>query len=170
MTARISELELALGSNEMVVEETERMQRQLKEVEALFSPNQAQVYRAGNDMIIRLIGLSFPTGQAVIETKYFGVLRQLQDALRVFPDYPVIVEGHTDSIGSDVSNMALSQQRADAVREYLIANQGLPYAQVKAVGYGKLRPIADNETAEGRARNRRIDIVIKGAVKRSGGI
>lgn len=168
MAARINELEVALGGTEVVVEETERMQRQLKEVEALFRPDQANILREGNDMILRLIGLSFPVGDAVIQTQYFGILTQVQKAISIFPDSPIVVEGHTDSSGSDDLNMKLSQDRATAVREYLIANLGLPAARVTAVGYGKNRPIASNETAEGRAQNRRIDVVIKNARARGG--
>jgi outer membrane protein OmpA-like peptidoglycan-associated protein len=168
MAARIGELELELGGTEMVVEETARLQRQLKEVESLFRPDQARVLREGNDLIMRLIGLSFPVGNATIQTQYFGLLKRVQEAISIFPNSPIVVEGHTDSQGADGPNMQLSQQRADAVREYLIANLGLDPSRVTAVGYGKTRPIAANETAEGRAQNRRIDVVIKNARSRGG--
>ena len=161
MAARVNELEIALGGTEMVVEETERLQRQLKEVEALFGPQQARVLREGQDMIMRLIGLSFPVGSATIQTEYFGILRQVQEALSIFPNSPIVIEGHTDSQGADNLNMQLSQERADAVRQYLIANLGLDPKRVQAIGYGKTRPISSNETTEGRAQNRRIDVVIK---------
>ncbi len=72
----------------------------------------------------------------------------------------ITVEGHTDSRGSDSSNLALSQRRADAVRIFLIG-QGIPPAQIKAVGVGEARPVADNKTSEGRAQNRRVEIVVK---------
>lgn len=168
MAARINELEVALGGTEMVVEETERLQRQLAEVEALFSPGQARVLREGNDLIIRLIGLSFPVGDAVIQTQYFSILTRVQKAISIFPNSPIVVEGHTDSQGGDQPNMKLSQERASAVREYLIANLGLPASRVSAIGYGKTQPIASNDTVEGRAQNRRIDIVIKNARERGG--
>jgi OOP family OmpA-OmpF porin len=167
MAARISELEVALGGTELVVEETERMQRQLAEVEALFEPGQARVLREGNDLIIRLVGLSFPVGDAVIQTQYFSILTRVQKAIGIFPNSPIVVEGHTDSQGADQPNMVLSQERASAVREYLIANLGLPASRVSAIGYGKTRPIASEETAEGRAQNRRIDVVIKNARARA---
>jgi len=163
MSARVAELEVELGSTELVVQETERLQRQLKEIEALFQPNEARVFREGNDLIMRLIGLSFPVGQNVIQTEYYGILRQVQQALAVYPDSMVVIEGHTDSQGSDETNMRLSQERADAVRMYLVANQGLSASRATAVGYGEGRPIAPDGTAEGRAQNRRIDVVIKDA-------
>jgi outer membrane protein OmpA-like peptidoglycan-associated protein len=163
MTARITEMEVALGSSELVVQETERMHKELTEIEALFQPNEARVFREGNDLIMRLVGLSFPVGQAVIQTEYYGILRQVQQALAVYPNSMVVIEGHTDSQGSDATNMRLSQERADAVRIYLVANQGLAASRATAVGYGEGRPVASDSTAEGRAQNRRIDVVIKDA-------
>jgi OOP family OmpA-OmpF porin len=163
MEARITALELELGSSELVVQETERLQSQLKEIEAQFDPNEARVFREGNDLIMRLVGLSFPVGQSVIQTEYYGILRQVQQALAIYPDSMVVIEGHTDSQGSDETNMRLSQERADAVRMYLVANQGLSASRATAVGYGEGRPIAPDGTAEGRAQNRRIDVVIKDA-------
>jgi outer membrane protein OmpA-like peptidoglycan-associated protein len=169
MTARVAELEQRVGGQERIVEETQRLNRQLAQVEALFNPSQAQVVRVGNDLVLRLVGLSFPSGQSVIETRYYGLLRNVQRAIEVFPDAPIGIEGHTDSVGSDALNMKLSQDRADSVREYLIANLGLPESRVTAFGYGKTRPIASNETADGRERNRRIDVVIRDArVRKSG--
>jgi OOP family OmpA-OmpF porin len=163
MEARITALELELGSSELVVQETERLQSQLREIEALFKPNEARVFREGNDLIMRLVGLSFPVGQSVIQTEYYGILRQVQQALAIYPESMVVIEGHTDSQGSDETNMRLSQERADAVRMYLVANQGLSASRATAVGYGEGRPIASDATAEGRAQNRRIDVVIKDA-------
>lgn len=143
--------------------ESERLRTQLAEVEALFKPSEARIVREGNDLILRLVGLSFPPGQAIIETQYFGLLRQVQQALAIFPDNNIAIEGHTDSTGSDELNLRLSRERAEAVSEYLIANLGMSQSRVNSVGYGKNRPIANNETSEGRALNRRIDVVIKNA-------
>jgi len=79
----------------------------------------------------------------------------------VLPLPLVVVEAHTDSYAGHVSNMALSRSRAEAVGEYLSAELGVPEFRVSAVGYGETRPIANNETAQGRARNRRIDVRIE---------
>jgi outer membrane protein OmpA-like peptidoglycan-associated protein len=88
-------------------------------------------------------------------------LSKVQNAINIFPGSEITVEGHTDSFGGDEVNLRLSQERAEAVRQYLLANmRNLSADQVKAVGYGESKPIANNETAEGRAKNRRIDIVI----------
>ncbi len=78
----------------------------------------------------------------------------------VFPKSDVRVEGHTDSYGTDEANLKLSEERSEAVRLYLTANMGSGAPKITSVGYGETRPIANNETADGRAKNRRIDIVI----------
>jgi outer membrane protein OmpA-like peptidoglycan-associated protein len=144
-------------------QQSEKMRTQLAEVEALFQPTDARIVREGSDLTARLIGLSFPPGQAVIQTEYYSLLRQVQEALAIFPDNNIVIEGHTDSTGSADLNLRLSRERADAVAQYLIANLGMSPSRIKSVGYGKNRPIANNETAEGRALNRRIDVVIKNA-------
>jgi outer membrane protein OmpA-like peptidoglycan-associated protein len=71
------------------------------------------------------------------------------------------VEGHTDAIGGDEYNMTLSQQRADAVRTYMVA-QGVQADTLTAVGLGKADPVADNATAAGRQQNRRVEMVVSG--------
>ncbi|MFW2405162.1 MAG: OmpA family protein [Gammaproteobacteria bacterium] len=168
MESRVAELETKLGGTERIAQESLRLQRQLKQVEALFLPSQARVVREGNDLVLRLVGLSFQTGQSVIESQYFGLLKKVQEAIEIFPDSVIGIEGHTDSIGSDATNMKLSQDRASSVREYLIANLGLPESRVTAVGYGASRPIASDTTDAGRAQNRRIDVVIRNARVRDG--
>jgi len=166
LPARVAELETKLGGSEAVAQQTLKQQQQLREVESLFGLNQARVIREGNDLVLRLIGLSFPSGQSVIETRYYGLLRNVQRAIAIFPGAVIGIEGHTDSVGDNAMNVRLSQERANSVREYLIANLGLPEAQVEAFGFGSSRPIASNETAEGRAQNRRIDVVIRGVMTR----
>ena len=73
---------------------------------------------------------------------------------------PVIIEGHTDSTGSEELNEHLSQQRAEAVRAYFVANGSLAGERIVAVGYGSKRPLASNATVTGRAINRRIDLIV----------
>ena len=138
-------------------EEREKFRR----IESMFGPDQAQVLRDGNDIILRLVGTSFPVGKATIEPSAFGLLTQVMNAMRLFPGAGIRIEGHTDSFGGDAVNMALSRERADAVRAYLLANTDIDEDRLAATGFGETRPIANNETREGRARNRRIDIVIR---------
>ena len=80
-------------------------------------------------------------------------------ALKQAPDRKIVVEGYTDSTGTDAVNMPLSQARASEVRAYLIS-RGVPEQNIIAKGFGPDRPIASNKTAEGRASNRRVEIVV----------
>lgn len=130
-------------------------------VAALFTPEEAEVYKQGQRLVIRLRGMSFPSGKHVILPENYQLLAKVQKAIREFGSPRVTVEGHTDSVGSLELNNHLSQKRAEAVREYLLANAVVPADQIVAVGYGPTRPLAPNNTEEGRAANRRIDVVIQ---------
>jgi len=159
---RINALEIELGDTELIAQDAQLMQQQLADVERLFRRDQAIILREGDDLILRLTGLSFPTGQAVIETRNFALLAAVQAAIRVYPDAYIVVMGHTDSQGDDDTNLILSQQRANSVRAYLLSNTVLPATRVSAEGYGESRPIASNMYVVGREQNRRIDIILKG--------
>jgi len=86
-------------------------------------------------------------------------LQQVADALKNEPDRKITIEGHTDSQGSDDSNMQLSQRRAQTVQSFFVS-QGVPADKVTATGVGESRPVADNASAEGRANNRRVEIIV----------
>ena len=129
-------------------------------VERIFTPDEASVFRQEQNVLIRLHGLNFSVGKSTIEPNYFSLLTKAQQAIKTFPGSRVTVEGHTDSFGGDKTNQDISEARANAVREYLIANMALTPEEIKAVGFGERKPIASNETTEGRTKNRRIDIVI----------
>ncbi|MFK7731631.1 MAG: OmpA family protein [Pseudomonadales bacterium] len=135
---------------------------QFANIEQLFAPGEARVSRQGDNITLRLIGLSFDSGKAVINSDAFSLLSKVQQAVNIFPQSAIDIEGHTDSFGGDDANLVLSQERAESVRAYLLANmQQLNPVNVNAYGYGEGKPIANNESQEGRARNRRIDLVIK---------
>jgi OOP family OmpA-OmpF porin len=167
LEAHIELLEAKLGG---VTDEQEMLKTRLRaqdefrktyaEVESMFPPALARVLREGNKVIIRFTGVSFDPGKSEIRPEHFALLTSVQQAINLFPTSDVLVEGHTDSYGTDEANLKLSEERADAVRQYLAANMASRAADIRAVGYGEMRPIANNETAEGRAMNRRIDIVI----------
>ena len=122
--------------------------------------------------IVRSFGLleqiAPSAGARWAETLWFSVPRTRgQRARQATPGHPfqVQVDGHTDSVGSDEDNMRLSQGRADSVRSYLVT-QGVPSARIKAVGRGESMPIADNKSPEGRANNRRVEIIVQPIEKR----
>ncbi|MCB0730090.1 MAG: OmpA family protein [Ignavibacteriae bacterium] len=128
-----------------------------------FTKEEAEIFKEGSNIYIRLISLNFPVGKATIEPANFELLAKVQNALREFPNSTVVIEGHTDSYGGDEKNLELSQERASAVKQYLLANMNLDSKKVMAFGYGETKPIANNETKEGRAKNRRIDLIIQNA-------
>jgi OOP family OmpA-OmpF porin len=167
LEARVDELESRLGGvqeerSELArrVEAQAQLERRFTTVELMFDRDEGRVLREGNNVILRLYGLTFNVGSANIESRFFPLLTQVQEAINTFPEATVTIEGHTDSFGGDEANMRLSQERADAVREYLLANMSIDPPRIDAVGHGETQPVASNETEEGRARNRRIDVVI----------
>ena len=104
--------------------------------------------------------IRFESGKASIDKDSMGLLdRLIETALRC-PSANIEVAGHTDSDGDDNANKVLSEKRAQAVADYLV-KAGLPPDRLKAVGYGSQQPIATNDTEEGKAKNRRIDFVVK---------
>ncbi|KQW21325.1 hypothetical protein ASC80_14635 [Afipia sp. Root123D2] len=104
--------------------------------------------------------IRFESGHATIDPDSKGLLDRLIEAAMRCPAADIEVAGHTDSDGDAAGNLALSEKRAQAVAEYLI-KAGLPASRVTAVGYGSTQPVAANDTDEGKARNRRIDFVVK---------
>ncbi|MGC3982026.1 MAG: OmpA family protein [Steroidobacteraceae bacterium] len=138
----------------------ERLRDNISQVEKLFTAEEGRVYRQGNQMVMSLNAIAFRSAKSTIEPSSFPVLAKVDTAMKLFPTASLVIEGHTDSEGSDSANLLLSQDRADAVRQYLISNLGVNAEKVSSVGYGESKPIASNETESGRARNRRIDIVM----------
>ncbi len=137
-----------------------RVREQFASVANLFTPEEAISIRDGNTLLLRMVGLSFRTGSAKLDERAMNLLNKLQSALNVFPRSEIVVEGHTDTSGGSKSNMRLSEKRAEAVANFIITSLNVPSYRVKALGYGDTRPVANNKTNEGRARNRRIDILI----------
>lgn len=129
-------------------------------VKPVASPVDATVCQ---QLFVELLGkakIKFDSGRTTIDPDSIGLLdRLIETALRC-PSANIEVAGHTDSDGDDAGNMALSEKRAQAVADYLI-KAGLPPDRLKAEGYGSSRPVADNDTDEGKAKNRRIDFVVR---------
>lgn len=101
------------------------------------------------------INIQFDTDKANIRPMYRDELKKLADFLKEFPNAKGVIEGHTDSDGSKAYNMKLSQRRADSVRNYIIKNFGIAPDRINAKGFGPTMPVADNDTAEGKQKNRR---------------
>lgn len=144
----------------------EKINERYELINQLFESEDALVFRSGNDVIIRMQGFGFDVGKSEIKPEYFRILTKVQNAIIAFPDSKVIVQGYTDSFGSDDSNLKLSQERSDAVTTYLKANMAsLNAGNISSVGFGENNPIANNETMEGRSKNRRIDFIIRNDVE-----
>ncbi len=167
LTDQVTQLETRLGGAseaqqalQVQVEAQEMASRRFAQVEQKFTRDEARVMRESGDVVIRLVGMNFASGLATIQPDHFALLTKVKEAIAMYPGALVRIEGHTDAYGTDEANLKLSQDRAGAVAQYLLANSNLEPGRVQAVGFGETRPIANNETQEGRARNRRIDIVV----------
>ena len=138
-----------------------RVKEQFERVEKMFTDDEARVFRQGNNVILRLVGLNFASGDAKIRPENFNLLAKVEKAIDVFPRSELIIEGHTDAYGGDDLNQKLSQDRAESVKQYMINAMRIEDFRLIATGYGETRPLASNETESGRTKNRRIDVVIK---------
>ncbi len=103
--------------------------------------------------------IAFTTGKSTIKIDSYPILDEIAQVLKEIPDMKLVVEGHTDSIGDAGFNKTLSSKRAGAVRDYILS-RGINAERMTAVGYGEERPIADNATEDGRAKNRRVEFKI----------
>jgi len=148
------------ASKSAKLQQNEQLMKKIQIVKGLFKASEAQVIFQGNKLLIHLFGLYFPSGKAIIQPEYYSLLSKLQKAIKEFPDKYILIEGHTDATGNSYKNKKLSQKRAQAVAEYLLANIDLNPNQIEFFGLGDQKPIASNKTKEGRAKNRRIDVII----------
>ena len=110
-------------------------------------------------LVLTLGDVLFETGKAELRPGALQNLYPLVTFLQKYPERRAVIEGYTDSVGSDASNLDLSERRADAVRGFLLQN-GVNPAQLTTRGYGKASPVASNATAEGRQQNRRVELII----------
>jgi outer membrane protein OmpA-like peptidoglycan-associated protein len=131
----------------------ERLKQQLNQV--------LQTQDTARGLIVSMPDVLFDFNKYTLKPETREKLAKVSGILLAYPDLKVQVEGYTDSIGSDEYNLKLSDQRADTVREYLVA-QSVADSNVTAQGYGKSHPVADNTSASGRAQNRRVELVVSG--------
>ncbi|MGD0279098.1 MAG: OmpA family protein [Smithella sp.] len=107
------------------------------------------------------LNVEFDTAKAVIKEKYYNNIKKAADFMKEFPDTNAVIEGHTDNVGNAAYNQGLSEERANSVRQYLIDKFGIDGSRITAVGYGLSKPIASNDTEEGRQKNRRVVAVME---------
>lgn len=119
-----------------------------------------RVVREKDDIRLVMPGnITFITDSADINSGFYATLNSVAKVLKKFDDSTVLVSGHTDNTGSDSYNLTLSQNRAQAVADYL-SGQGVKYKRFEVMGMGKSNPIASNTSSTGRAQNRRVEIKI----------
>ncbi|MGZ3694561.1 MAG: OmpA family protein [Bdellovibrionota bacterium] len=138
----------------------EELKQKIEELRKTFAPDEAEVVKEGSKIVVRLKKMNFATNRADVNPDAFSTLRKVDNLIAAVPAKSVTVEGHTDAIGSNEKNQALSEKRAESVKKYLVS-QGLSQElQIDAQGFGSNRPLTTNKTKAGRATNRRVDIVI----------
>ncbi|MBA2405537.1 MAG: OmpA family protein [Bdellovibrionales bacterium] len=126
-----------------------------------FNNNEADVYRQGDNLIIRLKSMNFASGRADLPSDSIAVLTKVKEVIKDIGPGAVMVEGHTDGVGAANINQQLSEKRAKSVMEFFATDKILGDNKMDSKGYGYSKPLATNKTKEGRAQNRRVDIVIK---------
>lgn len=120
------------------------------------------VERVGEDTLLVHFNsdVLFPAGSATLDSDGRSTLEQVADVINDYRKTAVVVQGHTDALGSEESNQSLSERRARAVESYLM-NRGVDPGRMTAIGFGESAPVASNASAEGRQRNRRVDVLLK---------
>jgi len=137
-----------------------QMDEQERQLRQDMSGTGVDVQRQGDTIRLQAPeSITFDTNSAEVKPQFRSALDQIAQSIRQYPNTVVRVEGHTDSTGSASHNQNLSVNRAQSVTSYL-SRQGVEPARMQAVGYGFSRPIATNDTAAGRAQNRRVEILI----------
>jgi len=126
------------------------LQRQIDELQAK---------ETDRGLVLTLGDVLFTSGKADLKTGATGNLNKLIAFLNKYPDRTVLIEGYTDSVGSEDYNHGLSERRADSVKSYLI-EQGVGSLRLTSLGKGESQPVADNDSATGRQQNRRVEVVI----------
>jgi outer membrane protein OmpA-like peptidoglycan-associated protein len=120
-----------------------------------------QTRDSARGLIVNMSDVLFDTGSSTLKPGAREKLAKISGIVLAHPGLNLQIEGHTDSVGTDDFNQQLSERRADAVRDFL-AEQGVPASAITARGFGKTQPVASNDTAEGRQRNRRVELVVNG--------
>ena len=148
--SRASEAEFARREAELASQQITSLTRQLENL---------QLRETESGVVVTLGDVLFATGQAQLVEGGQSSLEEVVDLLQTEPDKKIRVEGHTDSRGDAAANLLLSEQRAQAVRDSLI-NLGVDPERITAMGMGEDFPIASNDDEDGRARNRRVDVIL----------
>ena len=136
------------------------MDRQEAKLRAQLQGTGVSVTRSGDNLVLNMPGnVTFATGSSDLNPTFFGVLDSVALVLKEYDKTIIDVAGHTDSVGSDTTNQALSQRRAETVGKYL-EGKGVADQRVATAGFGKTHPVASNDTPDGRQQNRRVELTL----------
>jgi outer membrane protein OmpA-like peptidoglycan-associated protein len=153
-----TEQQAAEQAAQQATQQTEQMRERLKS-----QLNQVlQTTESARGLIVNMSDVLFDFNKYTLKPEAREKLAKVSGILLAYPNLKLKVEGYTDNIGSDEYNQTLSEQRADAVRDYLVS-QSVSDNSITAAGYGKNNPIADNASNSGRAQNRRVQLVVSGS-------
>ena len=125
------------------------------------APAPAPVAAPVKEKVTVTLLVEFDNDKAIVKDKYYDDIKTVADFMKEYPDTVAAIDGHTDSNASNAYNQKLSERRANAVRQYLIDKFGIKASRLTATGYGEERPVATNDTAEGRQKNRRVEAVLE---------
>jgi outer membrane protein OmpA-like peptidoglycan-associated protein len=136
------------------------MDRQEAKLRAQLQGTGVSVTRSGDNLVLNMPGnVTFATGSADLNAGFFSVLDSVALVLKEFDKTIIDVSGHTDSVGSEQTNQSLSERRAGTVGQYL-RGKGVQDTRIATVGFGKNRPVASNDTPDGRQQNRRVELIL----------
>jgi len=166
---RLWEMELRAGvaeadrsAAETVLTKKQQKEAAIASIRGSIGPEAGEVLLTPDgDILLRVTGIAFGIGSAELRSGQESVVERIAAAIKLFPDSEVSVAGHTDDTGSRQANLRLSRRRAETVARLLEKQLGWQEGQINTEGFGPDRPVALNDTAAGRAMNRRIDVVIK---------
>lgn len=133
--------------------------KQIRELRESTAGSGIDVSEQGDGILLNLPDVTFAVDSTEISGSFQSALDRVAQSMIQYPNSLIDVYGHTDSTGSDTYNLDLSKRRADAVARYLIS-RGVSSARIQTQGMGETYPVADNNTAEGRAKNRRVEVKI----------
>ena len=151
----LATLKSAINIANLVEEKEKKLEQQLRKQ----MPKNVQIERAEKGVMVRLDTDIFEPNSITLNPKHYSALKRLGYVIKSNASYKINIEAHSDSIGSDKANLAMSQKRADNFSSYLSQKCGAPKERLKAIGLGEGFPVASNINKKGRAKNRRVDTI-----------
>lgn len=150
LDSRTQEADMARLDTQAAQQENAELQREIAELNAKATER---------GLVITLGDLLFATGKSDLKGGASAHLDKLAGFLNQHKDRTIVIEGHTDNVGSDTTNFSLSQRRAESVKSYLVS-QGVDSSRIQTFGKGEGNPVADNDSSTGRQQNRRVEVII----------